>query len=221
MDKLPSGLRKLDAALEALAGAADPMVLSQLDGYLAGVMVCPDLIMPSEWLPLIWGKAEDGEEPVFEGEEQLKTTIDLIMKHYNAIGRDLARNNGRYVPIYDVQTETGEVVPEFWLIGFSEAVSLRPESWLEIAEGDDEDAATALAILLALAATDDEETLPKAEREELATRAPDMIPYCVEQLNTWRLRRDAKSTPATPKVGRNDPCPCGSGKKYKKCCGLN
>ena len=24
---------------------------------------------------------------------------------------------------------------------------------------------------------------------------------------------------ASPKVGRNDPCPCGSGKKYKKCCG--
>ncbi|MBN2898353.1 MAG: SEC-C domain-containing protein [Clostridia bacterium] len=24
-----------------------------------------------------------------------------------------------------------------------------------------------------------------------------------------------------PKVGRNDPCPCGSGKKYKKCCGVN
>jgi preprotein translocase subunit SecA len=23
-----------------------------------------------------------------------------------------------------------------------------------------------------------------------------------------------------PKVGRNDPCPCGSGKKYKKCCGM-
>ena len=25
----------------------------------------------------------------------------------------------------------------------------------------------------------------------------------------------------TPKVGRNDPCPCGSGKKYKECCGKN
>ena len=24
-----------------------------------------------------------------------------------------------------------------------------------------------------------------------------------------------------PKVGRNDPCPCGSGKKFKKCCGRN
>ena len=29
------------------------------------------------------------------------------------------------------------------------------------------------------------------------------------------VRRD------TPKVGRNDPCPCGSGKKYKNCCGKN
>ena len=26
---------------------------------------------------------------------------------------------------------------------------------------------------------------------------------------------------STPKVGRNDPCPCGSGKKYKNCCGRN
>jgi uncharacterized protein YecA (UPF0149 family) len=27
------------------------------------------------------------------------------------------------------------------------------------------------------------------------------------------------ASPALPKVGRNDVCPCGSGKKYKKCCG--
>ncbi len=29
------------------------------------------------------------------------------------------------------------------------------------------------------------------------------------------------SSHALPKVGRNDPCPCGSGKKYKKCHGQN
>jgi len=28
-------------------------------------------------------------------------------------------------------------------------------------------------------------------------------------------------TRETPKVGRNDPCICGNGKKYKKCCGRN
>lgn len=33
----------------------------------------------------------------------------------------------------------------------------------------------------------------------------------------WRPRHPVR--PAVPKVGRNDPCPCGSGKKHKKCCG--
>ncbi len=41
--------------------------------------------------------------------------------------------------------------------------------------------------------------------EEAETAAPTVVP----------ARRDA------PKVGRNDPCPCGSGKKYKRCCGKN
>jgi SEC-C motif domain protein len=41
----------------------------------------------------------------------------------------------------------------------------------------------------------------------------------------WYFTDGKLVTPGTyrktgPKVGRNDPCPCGSGKKYKKCCGL-
>ncbi|MGH7393345.1 MAG: SEC-C metal-binding domain-containing protein, partial [Candidatus Rokuibacteriota bacterium] len=32
--------------------------------------------------------------------------------------------------------------------------------------------------------------------------------------------RPAPRTASGEKVGRNDPCPCGSGKKYKKCCYL-
>ncbi len=36
-----------------------------------------------------------------------------------------------------------------------------------------------------------------------------------------RTQRPAPVYRETPKVGRNDPCPCGSGKKYKKCCGKN
>jgi len=33
------------------------------------------------------------------------------------------------------------------------------------------------------------------------------------------LRNPSAPTKASPKVGRNEPCPCGSGKKFKKCCG--
>jgi SWIM/SEC-C metal-binding protein len=32
------------------------------------------------------------------------------------------------------------------------------------------------------------------------------------------LLNPPKQTKAETKIGRNDPCPCGSGKKYKKCC---
>jgi len=48
-----------------------------------------------------------------------------------------------------------------------------------------------------------------AEQQRAAAQAPQGEPK-VKQI---RLEQ--------PKVGRNDPCPCGSGKKYKKCCGKN
>ncbi len=34
-------------------------------------------------------------------------------------------------------------------------------------------------------------------------------------------QRDSRTIVKGAKIGRNDPCPCGSGKKYKKCCGAN
>ena len=34
-------------------------------------------------------------------------------------------------------------------------------------------------------------------------------------------QKKARTVVKAPKIGRNDPCPCGSGKKYKKCCGAN
>jgi preprotein translocase subunit SecA len=48
-----------------------------------------------------------------------------------------------------------------------------------------------------------------AERQRAAAQAPQ------GEQKVKQIRMD------TPKVGRNDPCPCGSGKKYKKCCGAN
>lgn len=37
----------------------------------------------------------------------------------------------------------------------------------------------------------------------------------------YREAKKANTIVKGPKIGRNDPCPCGSGKKYKKCCGKN
>jgi len=49
-----------------------------------------------------------------------------------------------------------------------------------------------------------------------------MLPLAVEHLqqHSAKLRKVSAGTkPFVNKIGRNDPCPCGSGKKYKKCCG--
>lgn len=40
-----------------------------------------------------------------------------------------------------------------------------------------------------------------------------------EERSDIRIRYNTDSRAISNKVGRNDPCPCGSGKKYKKCCG--
>ena len=59
------------------------------------------------------------------------------------------------------------------------------------------------------------------KRHKLAVELEAVIP---DIRRYWLPRR--KSAVATvqrdtPKVGRNDPCPCGSGKKFKKCCGAD
>ncbi len=40
----------------------------------------------------------------------------------------------------------------------------------------------------------------------------------VERLLRGEAEVDEKPRQCGPKIGRNDPCPCGSGKKFKKCC---
>ena len=46
--------------------------------------------------------------------------------------------------------------------------------------------------------------------------------FSEEKLHELYLEQKKSGTVVKgPKVGRNDPCPCGSGKKYKKCCGAN
>ncbi len=101
---------------------------------------------------------------------------------------------------------------------------LRPEAWTSFAQIEDSDLQRALFVLGRLAELamqpDDFETMEIDE--ELENLAPDLIPLHVEILHRARLAQSnpfvASANQNLPKVGRNDPCPCGSGKKYKKCC---
>jgi uncharacterized protein YchJ len=53
----------------------------------------------------------------------------------------------------------------------------------------------------------------------LAAQAGNM--YYSERPSIKNFRGTVCDVRTEPKVRRNEKCPCGSGKKYKKCCGLN
>lgn len=197
----------------------DGMLLSELDGYLTGLIVSPDLVPQSQWFKPIWG----GSPPNFANTDDLQHFLDLLMRHYNSILDEL-NHPGDYTPIFDMDTRTGETLWEFWVDGFSTAMKLAPRGWNRIHASDDAGPKAALAGITRLVSfADSRATLDREEQDRWDTDAPNLIPIWVQLLHEWRMENDKnRLTPAkSGKVGRNDPCPCGSGKKYKKCCGLN
>jgi len=225
MSGIPHRLKLLEKQLAALDDD-EAMLLTELDGFLAGILVCPDLIMPGEWLPMVWGGGKEDATAVFENTKQVEQLVGLIMERYNAVAADLQRGFGHYEPLFDVDTRHDEVLWKIWIDGFDTALQLRPEAWAKL-RGSDEDTRRALAGLVALVQIDrGESTLPKEQIDDLTAKAPDLIPHYIETLNAWRISQQVAGQvraegPDFGKVGRNEPCPCGSGKKYKRCCGLN
>jgi uncharacterized protein len=220
MRNIPSRFRRLDEILADLP-FEDSMLVSELDGYLTGVAICPEPMTSDEWLPPVWGGGY-GEPAPFEDPIDAQLIADMVVARHAEIVRDLRR--GKPQPIFDVD-RNGDILWEIWIEGFEQAMELRPDSWSAIAESEDEDAMIALAHLLTLVAVAaDDPTLDSMQINELTDKAHRIIPPQLIALHAWRARRvDEPAPPAAgpAKVGRNDPCPCGSGKKHKRCCGAN
>lgn len=213
---LPKKLEKLNAFLASNAIDNGGLHLSEMDGFFAGLIVSPDIILPSEWLPMVWGK----ESFSFKSRSEAETIITLIMNHFTNIGKQL--DNRRYCPIYDVEEKSETFVWKQWMEGFEKAKRLRPLAWQGYL--DNKTLLMPLSILSALAilAASPSETEQDEETINLGHVAPGLIPLYVEKLYRARLAYTAslmKSANEQPtKVGRNEQCPCGSGKKHKKCC---
>ena len=61
MPKPARYLKQLEDELLALGD--DAMLLEELDGFIAGLLICSELIKPSEWLRVIWGSEGEDEPP--------------------------------------------------------------------------------------------------------------------------------------------------------------
>ena len=222
-----------DAASLWLAFLASPaapehaMSLLELDGYLTGVIVAPSLIRPSLWMAGLWAD----EEPVFDDAAQAQSVLSAVGIMFNTLGaridRSLHRLEAERVCDYRPAFQTTEARPSrdavrTWVGGFWRAMALTPTGWHALA-ADERTQVIVTPFVGFINAGKDEDFEPAEDIDDRLDSAAAEIPRAILLLRKIAQLRASRPSPVHQahhtKIGRNDPCPCGSGKKYKRCCG--
>lgn len=213
---------ELDAFLMAEGRPAAIMDIAMLDGFLTAILIGPNTLLPSQWLPLVWGETKD-DPMAFDTDSQMKRIIELIMRLYNDRARGLQEGVDLYDPIVYTREEDGKSVSiiDEWCTGFMRGVQMDPEGWDPLFQSD-EDAALLMPMILYGTESGLEQLQQNEPLRNRHQNLADALGICVISIRDyWLPQRKSVATVrrAEPKVGRNDLCPCGSGKKFKKCCG--
>jgi uncharacterized protein len=117
-------LRVIDRYLLSDRAPENSMGLSDLDGFLTGIVVGPELILPSEGLPVIWG----GDSPEFKNAREAHSVTSAIMERYNELVWGFQKNQPSFDPVF-WETKDGLVIAADWAEGFYDALNLRPKAW--------------------------------------------------------------------------------------------
>ncbi len=147
------------------------------------------------------------------------------MRHWNTIAAALNKDEV-YGPIL-LQNENGVAHGNDWAHGFMRGTLMRHDGWLELVNDEEQGGCMVPIFMLHYEHDEDPEMRPKPisaeQREEvIAGMAAGLLrayKYFREQRQVKPGAHRGEARGNSPKVGRNDQCPCGSGKKYKKCCG--
>ncbi|KAF1026132.1 MAG: Protein translocase subunit SecA [Burkholderia plantarii] len=225
-------LDELDGFLMSDIMSEHTMTIEMLDGYLTAIAIGPSTILPTEWLAGVWGDSED-DAPDFASYEQAEHVFALITRHFNSIVQTYETDPAQAAPLFSVSEVPGNdaeyLDAEAWANGFFQGMGLRWDDWQPLLEHEDAQEWLRPLRMLGSDEIDAEEArliADPAERERISEQVPTAVAKihafwqpqredAKQRLLTQTIRRDA------PKVGRNDACSCGSGKKYKKCCGAD
>jgi uncharacterized protein len=205
-----------------------PMNLEELDGFFAALICGPEVVRPSEYLPVIWGDniiLDDsfGKQPV------LQHFLSLIMRHWNVIA-DTLYSGDVFLPLL-LEDDDGATHANDWATAFRRGMEFHKERWAALLA--DEEHGGLLVPIFALAHEHDpdpemrpyKEAIGGEKREKLIVSAAAGVTGIYRYFKSQRFLEKEPFDSATtfrrhvPKIGRNDPCPCGSGKKFKQCCG--
>ena len=219
---------ELDRLADVLKRFGDKraMNLEMMDGFFAALICGPDIVPPSEYLPEIWGGGMINE-PVFETKAVLQEFMSLLMRHWNAVSQAL-QSGDVFLPLL-LEDENGVARANDWAKGFMQGVEMRRHGWATLM--NDEEKAGSLVPIFALAHEHDPDPEMRPYKEPISAEARERL-ICGAAAGVMAIYRYFKSErvpaawrePTTtfrreaPKVGRNELCPCGSGKKFKHCC---
>ena len=206
---------RLMELLDAKSEAHNTMRCDEVQGFMMALLSGPDALNPTNWLPEILG-----EESLFDAKE--RTEIERLVM---AMAADMRMKlNEKILPdLWFYEDEAGN--PDFytWCNAYLYALDIVPTDWFEAV--DQEEFEDLFYPIMALGGIyDDEENgevilhLNEKELTQLESDLPhvllDIYWYWQAIINKPQtVRREGE------KVGRNDPCRCGSSKKYKACCG--
>lgn len=199
-------------------GHSDESVLdvAELDGMLTAVLSGPVVVEPDRWLVAVWG----GEKniPRWKNDREMNRFIDLCFKHLNDIAERLSDYPDQFEPVFGYNEVDGQsyTVVEEWCFGYMRGVALTDWSGLPEERKADLDA-------IALHGLEDNFARLDEFTEEEFNESVDAIRPAALRLYDYWSANPQHAIAQQPqvngvKVGRNDPCPCGSGKKFKNCC---
>lgn len=122
-------LRYLEAFLGSRRLGPGVLRVNGIDGLVTAVVIGPDMVMPSRWMPRVW----NNREPVFKDVDEARRIVDLIMHLYGRVaGQFTDEASEQFEPLYrrmdegpDRATAIGQ-----WCEGFM-AGAARHATWME------------------------------------------------------------------------------------------
>ncbi len=204
----------------------------EVQGFLFAIACSPEPVDPSEWLPIIFN-----DKPAsFASEDEAQRLLGELMALYNAVNTAVVEGNPSLpddCPVLpDAIANFDHATPlAAWSRGFLAGHDWLDESWDVELPQEMEDELNAILLTLTLFASRDvaerfqrEGDFGNETLENVAARAIEILPDAMGSYA--HMGRTVLAEAYAPveqrrvtKVGRNDPCPCGSGKKFKQCHG--
>lgn len=215
-------LDRLEILLEAEVFGGEAMRLDEIQAMLCAVISGPEPVAPTLWLPEALGDGLSAADNPIVAE-----TVGLLMRLNNDIAAALLANETVAPVLYPVDENAEEYDYEAWADSFVFGAGLGGD-WYELAGKHADDLSELLEPMFLLngmlkedAEKSGERWFSPAEEARLVADIQENLPVIVQALyNFWRNKRQGSPIQRDEdKVGRNDPCPCGSGKKFKQCCG--